>query len=67
MALKPGEYVFTCGECDGTGEIEVGNREYGDHDVVECEDCHGTGEVAYDEDEAEELIEEDGWQPLRTP
>lgn len=64
--LKPGLYVFTCSECDGSGEIEVGNKEYGDHDVIECDICHGSGELEYDEDEAAELIEE-GWDPIRTP
>src|SRR5687768_15318785 len=41
MALVPGEYAFECTECDGKGEVEVGNRDYGDHDWVRCPNCHG--------------------------
>lgn len=66
MAVVPGEYVFTCGECDGEGEIEVGNRDYGDHEVVQCPDCYGAGEVTVDEEEAAEYIES-GADPVRAP
>ena len=66
MALTPGLYTFTCGECDGTGEIEVGDAEYGDAHTIDCEDCHGTGQIEVDEDDAEALIE-DGADPISGP
>ncbi|WP_344341424.1 hypothetical protein, partial [Streptomyces rhizosphaericus] len=65
--LAPGEYVFTCGECDGKGEVEVGDRDYGDFDVIQCEDCHGDGEYGVDEEKADELINDLGFDPLRRP
>lgn len=66
MALTPGLYVFTCGECEGSGEMEVGNRDYGDHQLVPCDECNGTGQMEMDEDEADEAID-NGWDPVSTP
>lgn len=66
MAVVPGEYVFTCGECDGEGQIEVGDRDYGDLEWLSCPDCRGAGVVHVDEEEASELIDY-GASPLRAP
>ena len=66
MAVAPGGYVFTCGEYDGKGEIEVGDRDYGDHEWVKCPDCNEDGVLHVDEDEAAELIDCGAW-PLRAP
>jgi DnaJ-class molecular chaperone len=63
VAVAPGEYVFTCGECDGKGEIEVGDRDYGDHEWVRCPDCNGDGVLHVDEDQAAELIDCGAWPP----
>lgn len=66
MRIVPGEYVFTCGECDGDGELQVisanGNL-VGDT----CFECDGDGVISVDEDEARELIEDGSWSPLRAP
>jgi hypothetical protein len=66
VAVVPGECVFTCGECDGKGEIEAGDRDYGDHEWVRCPDCNGDGVLHVDQDEAAELIDCGAW-PLRAP
>ena len=66
MALAPGTYAFECTECEGEGQIEVGDYDYGDHDWVQCDHCHGAGELLVDEDEAAEMVD-DGLEPLRGP
>jgi hypothetical protein len=66
MALVPGEYTFECLECNGDGSIEVGDREYGDHEWLTCPDCSGEGIELLDEEEAAERIDS-GYEPLRSP
>ncbi|ASR56106.1 hypothetical protein [Cellulomonas sp. PSBB021] len=67
MELVPGEYVFDCHECDGDGQIEVGDRDYGDAEWVQCERCFGSGVLEVDEEEAAEIMTYVGSSPIRRP
>lgn len=69
MELVPGEYEFSCYECDGDGSVQVVHANDGEEPELiwaKCEDCRGTGVFLYDETEAAEAIE-CGRTPLRTP
>ncbi|WP_405759823.1 hypothetical protein OG234_15915 [Streptomyces sp. NBC_01420] len=70
MELVPGEYEFTCDECNGDGSVQVIRAD--DNDEAErvwdrCDDCYGEGTVRVDEEEAAEMIEDGGRTPIRTP
>lgn len=66
MPFVPGEYVFTCGDCDGSGEIEVGCEELGDREWVQCPDCDGDKVRYVDEREAADLVYA-GATPIAAP
>lgn len=71
MALMPGEYTFTCDECDGTGSVQVIREDPYAPDgcslgPADCDDCHGEGTVVMDDEEAAEAIKW-GRTPIRTP
>lgn len=71
MDLVPGEYVFTCLECEGDGSIQVITEDEEAPDGVTltpelCPDCRGEGVEHMDEEEAAEMISL-GHTPLRTP
>lgn len=66
MAVVPGEYVITCAECGGEGQIKVGDRDYGDLEWLSCPECHGASVLHVYEEEAAELID-CGACPLRGP
>jgi DnaJ-class molecular chaperone len=69
MELVPGEYEFTCCECDGDGSVQVIRGTDDDEPGLvwdRCDDCRGEGTFIYDEKEAAEAIEA-GRTPLRTP
>lgn len=69
MELVPGEYEFTCYDCDGDGSVQVVQGTDDDEPELvwdKCDDCRGEGTLIYDEEEAAEAIEV-GRTPLRTP
>ncbi|MFE7246088.1 hypothetical protein [Streptomyces sp. NPDC057580] len=69
MELVPGEYEFTCYECDGDGSLQVIRGTDDDEPELvwdKCDECGGEGTVSYDEEEAAEAIEV-GRTPLRRP
>ena len=69
MELVPGEYEFTCDECDGDVSVQVIRGTDDDEPELvwdKCDECHGEGTVSYNEEEAAEAIEV-GRTPLRTP
>jgi DnaJ-class molecular chaperone len=65
MELVPGEYEFTCDECDGEGSVFTGVEAEGPS-WVRCDDCRGEGRLLVDEEEAAEKIRW-GQTPTRTP
>ncbi|MBI1376309.1 MAG: hypothetical protein GC157_02330 [Frankiales bacterium] len=65
MALAPGEYEFTCMDCDGKGIVDVIQVD-GRVLPEDCEDCDGSGVVRLEEDEAQEMVDF-GRSPLRGP
>jgi len=66
-ALPEGEYVFTCGECEGEGQVELitGPKE-DDTEWHQCDECSGAGVIRVDDEEAAELIL-CGWEPDSRP
>lgn len=70
MALVPGEYEFTCDECDGDGSLlyaRINDDDEPEQAWDKCDDCHGEGTVVMDEHEAADAIEWGGRTPIRTP
>jgi hypothetical protein len=65
VELPPGEYTFTCPDCEGDGSVQVIQLD-GELLWERCDRCGSEGFLRVDEEEAAEFVEL-GTQPLSGP